>query len=49
MQKQTNIDKNKQTYCRTWWSKFTDEENMPMYTKEWVKFIWGNLVWSKNV
>jgi len=19
-----------------------------MYTKEWIKFNWGNLVWSKN-
>jgi len=35
--------KNKQTHI--WWSKFTDEESMRMYTKEWVKLNWGNLVW----
>jgi len=30
-------------------SKFTDEKSMPMYTKERIKFNWGNLVRSKNV
>jgi len=33
---------------RTWWSKFTDEESMRMYTKDWVKFNWGKLVWLKK-
>jgi len=31
---------------RIWWSKFTDKESMPMYTKEWVKFNLWHLVWS---
>jgi len=39
MQKQTNKNRQKQTNkLRTWWSKFTDQESMPMYVKEWVKF-----------
>jgi len=43
IQKQTNKH-------RKWWSQFTDEESMPiLYTKEWINFNWGNLVWSKNV
>jgi len=39
LEKQTNKH-------RTRWS--ADEEWMSVYTKEWVKFIRGNLVWSKN-
>jgi len=33
---------------RTRWSKFADEESMLIYTKEWIKFNWGTLVWSKK-
>jgi len=32
LEKQTNKH-------RTWWSKFAGEENMSMYTKEWVNLI----------
>jgi len=34
---------------RTRWDIFADEESMPVYTTEWIKFNWGNLVWSRNV
>jgi len=31
------------------WGKLTDEKNIPMYTKEWIKFNWGNLWCSQKL
>ena len=32
----------------SWLSKFSDEESMLMYTKEWIKFNWRMFLWLKK-
>ena len=36
------------TVGRTWWSKFTDEESMHMYTNDLIKFDCEDFVWLEK-